>query len=97
MHATEYLAELIREKKIVPNELEETVTYHDPCDLGRNSGVFEAPREIIRSIPGIEFVEMPTNRAAATCCGGGGNLQSADAALADAIAGKLLAPTQNAP
>lgn len=90
MHATEYLAELVRDKKLVPNELEETVTYHDPCDLGRNSGVFDAPREIIQSIPGIEFVEMPTNRAASTCCGGGGNLQSADAALADAIAGRRI-------
>lgn len=90
MHATEYLAELIREKKLVPNELEKTVTYHDPCDLGRNSGVYDAPRDIIRSIPGVTFVEMPTTREASTCCGGGGNLQSADAALTDAIAGRRI-------
>jgi len=86
VHAMEYLAGLIREGKLVPNELEETVTYHDPCDLGRNGGVFESPREVIRSIPGIKFVEMATSGAESTCCGGGGNLQSADAALAEAIA-----------
>ena len=86
VHAMEFLAELIRDGRLVPNELEETVTYHDPCDLGRNGGVFESPREVIRSIPGVRFVEMDTCGAESTCCGGGGNLQSADAALAEKIA-----------
>ncbi|MEN6414208.1 MAG: (Fe-S)-binding protein [Veillonellales bacterium] len=90
-HVTEYLAELLQAGRLVPNELEETVTYHDPCDLGRNSGVFEPPRQIIRSIPGITFVEMPTHGMDSTCCGGGGNLQGADSKLADAIAGKRIA------
>lgn len=90
MHVTEYLVELLDAGKLVPNELEEKVTYHDPCDLGRNSGIFEAPRQIIKSIPGIEFVEMATNRMESTCCGGGGNLQSADPTLADAIAGRRI-------
>lgn len=89
-HVTEYLVELIDEGKLVPNELDETVTYHDPCDLGRNSGVFEAPRKVIQSIPGVTLVEMATNREDSTCCGGGGNLQSADPALADAIAIKRI-------
>ncbi|HWQ75361.1 MAG TPA: (Fe-S)-binding protein [Syntrophomonas sp.] len=77
-HTTEYLAQLIKDGKVELNPLEEVVTYHDPCDLGRNSGIYNAPREIIASIPGVKFVEMHHNREAALCCGGGGNLQSVD-------------------
>jgi len=53
-----------------------TVTYHDPCDLGRKEGVFEAPRRILRRIPGLKLNEMPENRAGSHCCGGGGNVES---------------------
>jgi Fe-S oxidoreductase len=90
VHATEMLAELVSTGKLVPNELNQTVTYHDPCDLGRNSGIINPPRQIINSIPGIKFTEMATSGEEATCCGGGGNLQGADAGLADAIAGKRI-------
>ncbi|WP_094607122.1 putative iron-sulfur-binding oxidoreductase FadF [Sporomusa silvacetica DSM 10669] len=90
VHATEMLAELVAAGKLVPNELNQTVTYHDPCDLGRNSGIINPPRQIINSIPGIKFTEMATCGEEATCCGGGGNLQGADAGLADAIAGKRI-------
>ncbi|MDR3589223.1 MAG: (Fe-S)-binding protein [Negativicutes bacterium] len=86
VHATEFLAGLLRAGKLVPRELVETVTYHDPCDLGRNGGVVNFPREIITGIPGVTFVEMATHGEDATCCGGGGNLHGADAALAEAIA-----------
>ena len=48
------------------------VTYHDPCYLGRHSGIFETPREIISSIPGIDFVEMKHFGPDSLCCGGGG-------------------------
>jgi Fe-S oxidoreductase len=85
-HTTEYLARLIREGRIPLHTLAETVTYHDPCDLGRSSGIYDAPREIIRSIPGVRFVELPHHHEQALCCGGGGNLQSVDAGLAAEIA-----------
>lgn len=84
-HTTEYLAQLIKEGKIELNEMDEVVTYHDPCDLGRNSGIYDAPREIINSIPGIKFVELSHNRESSLCCGGGGNLQSVDAGTATKI------------
>lgn len=85
-HTTEYLAQLIKEGKIQLNELDEVITYHDPCDLGRNSGIYEAPRAIINSIPGVKFVEMAHNKDYALCCGGGGNLQSVDPENAARIA-----------
>ena len=84
-HATEYIARLIREGRIMLGEMQARITYHDPCDLGRNGGVFEAPREIIQAIPGVEFVEIEHNRMQSLCCGGGGNLQSVDADLASSI------------
>ena len=90
VHATELLAELLTEGRLVPSEVDVTVTYHDPCDLGRNSGVVSAPRAVINSIPGVRLVEMATAGEDSTCCGGGGNLQGADPGLADAIARKRI-------
>lgn len=85
-HVTQFLAGLIRDKKIPLHKIEETVTYHDPCDLGRNGGIFDDPREILKAIPGLHFVEMLKNRKEADCCGGGGNLQSINPELSQAIA-----------
>ena len=85
-HSTQVIERLIKEGPISLGELRETVTYHDPCDLGRNAGVFDAPREILRSIPGLTFVELASNRNQSICCGGGGNLEMADAALSGRIA-----------
>lgn len=85
-HATEYFMRLVRENRIPLKELDLTVTYHDPCDLGRGARVFEAPREVIRAIPGIRFIELPRNRQDCQCCGGGGNLEMIDGALSSEIA-----------
>ena len=85
-HATEFLLHLLRENRIPLRELPMTVTYHDPCDLGRGARVFDPPRDTIRSIPGIKFVELPRNREQCQCCGGGGNLEMIDAKLSAQIA-----------
>ena len=86
LHASQFLLELITAGKLTLKESSVVATYHDPCDLGRNSGVYDEPREILRRIPGLSFVELPSNGDMATCCGGGGNLQSIDQALVDRIA-----------
>lgn len=85
-HVTEFMNELIQQKRIPLKTLPMTVTYHDPCDLGRGARVFDAPREIIRSIPGVKLVELSHNRENCRCCGGGGNLEMIDAGLSTDIA-----------
>ncbi len=109
LHITEYLHRLIKEGKIKPTKkLSLTVTYHDPCHLGRlaepwfhwkgkevkvlnqmiihdppkkyrrgGDGVYDIPREILRSIPGLQLVEMYRIRESAWCCGAGGGVKDA--------------------
>ncbi len=52
------------------------ITYHDPCHLGRHSEVYDAPRNILRSIPRLELIEMPRNMENSWCCGAGGGVKS---------------------
>jgi heterodisulfide reductase subunit D len=85
-HSTQFIRKLINEGKIRFKEKKMRVTYHDPCDLGRASGVYEAPREVLRAIPGVELVEMEGNRDQCKCCGGGGNLEMVDPELSAALA-----------
>jgi heterodisulfide reductase subunit D len=85
LSAPELLLRLVRSGKAPLTELPLTVTYHDPCDLGRGARIFEQPRELIRSIPGVRFVESPHNRENCMCCGGGGNLEMVDPELAAKI------------
>ncbi len=85
-HFTEYVFELLRAGRIPLKELPLTVTYHDPCDLGRGAKVYEKPRRVIRSLPGVRLVEMARNREKCACCGGGGNLEMVDKDLSAVIA-----------
>jgi heterodisulfide reductase subunit D len=75
IHSTDYFLRLLKEGRIPLHSLEAVATYHDPCDLGRASGIYESPREIIRMVSGMSFVEMRKHGRHATCCGGGGDLE----------------------
>ena len=73
LHYTELLAELIAQGRIFPRrELRQRVVYHDPCFLGKQNGVFEAPRDVLRGIPGLELLEFSRSRELSLCCEGGG-------------------------
>jgi heterodisulfide reductase subunit D len=86
VHETKFIRDLLLAGKLPLKTMNHTVTYHDPCDLGRGAGEYDAPREILRALPGVRFVEMERVREESACCGGGGNLEMIDAPLAAEIA-----------
>jgi len=87
LHTLEWFAELLTEGRLKPQKsLAKRIAYLDGCDIGRHSGVYEAPRQVLRSIPGVELVEFPAHHESSRCCGG--PLMAGDPAMAASIASK---------
>ncbi len=84
VHTSQLLAELIESGKLkfkAHKGEKKKVTYHDPCELGRDMKIFDEPRTVIQAIPGVELVEMARHGADAWCCGGGGGVKAVNYAL----------------
>jgi dimethylglycine catabolism B len=72
-HITQFLAERLHQlKPLLKQEVKAVVAYHDPCYLGRVSGIYDAPRVLLSAIPGVKLVEMVHHHSTSLCCGGGG-------------------------
>ncbi|MGY5858161.1 MAG: (Fe-S)-binding protein [Candidatus Thorarchaeota archaeon] len=97
LHVVEYLKPLIESGKLKLKKSVDSkkITWHDPCHLGRALGVYEEPRDVLKAIPGVELVEMETNREAAMCCGSGGGLRSYDGDLAKKIAADRMSDAED--
>ncbi len=88
IHYTTFLAPRMKDLNLTKS-LDIRVTFHDPCYLGRHNGEYEAPRDMLAAIPGVEVTEMARCRANSFCCGGGGGGMWLDGFMADHVKERL--------
>ncbi len=87
----EFLLKILKEKKpSFKNDTGKIITYHDPCGLGREMRIFEAPREIIKMVNGTKFVELPFSKDRAPCCGYGMGLSFVHPEVTSKMAARIL-------
>jgi Fe-S oxidoreductase len=77
LHSTEYLSRLLTSGRLKLKNTPIKATYHDPCHLGRHTEVYDPPRKILESIPGLKLTEMKNTREKSRCCGGGAGVKTA--------------------
>ncbi|HJX70219.1 MAG TPA: (Fe-S)-binding protein [Dehalococcoidia bacterium] len=91
LHFSQFLSQLIDEGKLKFNRPKEiTITYHDPCEIGRHCGIYDEPRYVLGSLPGVKLIEMPNNRSNSECCGGGGLLKATEPDMSLDIAARRI-------
>jgi len=95
VHITQLVDELVCQGRLsLTKRVEARVTYHDPCHLGRHTGLYDEPRKILNAIPGLELVEMERSREDARCCGAGGGVKTAFPELAQKISSMRVADAE---
>jgi heterodisulfide reductase subunit D len=94
IHAVDWLDHALTAGALQLKPLQARVTYHDPCDLGRVSGIYETPRKLLQAIPDLDLHEMQHNHALSLCCGGGGDVEMNDEALVANVARRRILEAQ---
>jgi heterodisulfide reductase subunit D len=96
IHITDLVDQLLQEGKLkFTHEVNKTVTYHDPCRLNKRGGIWESPRNILRAVPGLTFIDVDHITQWAYCSGGGGGLKQAKPELTKEISTRRVRAAEN--
>lgn len=98
LHTSQFFLKLAKEGKLsFRNEVNMKIMYHDPCELGRHSSIYDEPRELISLVPGINVFKPRYEKEKAVCCGGGGLLPAFSPSLAAKVATRKLEEEDRVP